>query len=233
MEVADLKKIYGDEYPAAVIRDGIRMPLRRERRFSRSYHSDEHKMGSEVSRFMDGSASITSSQLQQEWPRWSEDVRLDFCEACAWLHEQPDFPEMVRFIMEHGGPDEWSAVALHAGSELPQDEAFDLLTRVLRSTDLDRACNISQGISLTRHPDAERVLRAHLSALWSHPSLWDDDEFINWIAYGATCSIEHLIDVGARPGDFADHVRQLAKHACAGNRDSCRNFLSKHYSWLE
>ena len=79
----------------------------------------------------------------------------------------------------------------------------------------------------------QRVLRTHLSALWSHPSLWDDDEFINWIAYGATCSIEHLIDVGARPGDFADHVRQLAKHACAGNRDSCRNFLSKHYSWLE
>src|SRR6266536_3233625 len=171
MKVADLKKLFGDEYPAAVVSDGIRMPLRRARRFSRSYHSEEHKKGSEVSRFMDGSASITSSQLQQEWPSWSEDVRMDFCQACAWLHEQPDFPDMVRFIMQHGGPDEWSAVALHAASHLPQAEAFDLLTRALRSVDLAQACNISQGISLTKHPDADRVLRAHLAALWSHPSL--------------------------------------------------------------
>ena len=54
----DLKKLYGDEYPAAVLTDGIRLPVHSERRFSRGYHSDEHKMGIEISRFMDGSASM-------------------------------------------------------------------------------------------------------------------------------------------------------------------------------
>lgn len=68
MQISDLKKQYGDEYPAAVVRDGIRVPLSHERRFSRSYHSDEHKLVSVISRFMDGSASITASQLQKEWP---------------------------------------------------------------------------------------------------------------------------------------------------------------------
>src|SRR5688572_13442404 len=78
-----LKRKFGDEYPAAVVFNGIRMPLRRERRFSRSYHSDEHKTGIEVSRFMDGSAFITAGELQCEWPSWTDDQRMDFCQSCS------------------------------------------------------------------------------------------------------------------------------------------------------
>src|SRR5712671_456019 len=107
------------------MRDGIRLPLRRERRFSRSYHSDEKKMGSEISRFMDGSASITASELRREWTSWTEETRMDFSQSCSWLHEQPDFPEMLRFIMQHGDPDHWSGIALNVASQLPRDEAFD------------------------------------------------------------------------------------------------------------
>src|SRR3989441_11051496 len=118
MKVANLKKLYGDEYPAAVVVEGIRLPLSRERRFSRSYHSEPHKMGSEVSRFMDGSASITSSELQREWPGWTDDERIDFCQSSCWLHGQPDFPDMLRFIMQHAGPDEWSGVAVSVASQL-------------------------------------------------------------------------------------------------------------------
>src|SRR5205809_311898 len=113
--------MFGDEYPAAVVVDGIRLPLWRERRFSRSYHSDQHKMGSQVSRFMDGSASITVSELQREWHTWTEDQRMDFCQSCCWLHEQPDFADMLRFIMQHAAPDEWSGVAMSVASQLPSN----------------------------------------------------------------------------------------------------------------
>jgi hypothetical protein len=227
-----MNSYFGDEYPAAVTIDGVRMPLVSERRWTRTYGSSETKMNSQISRFMDGSAAITFQEFVREWPTWSELERHDFCGACSWLHQQADFPDILRYIIQHGGPDDWSAVANSVGTRLPMDEAFDLLTRALHSIDLDRACNISQGISLTKHPEAERVLRAHLAALWSHPSLWNNDDFNNWLAYGATCCIEHLIAVDAPPEDFSEQVRALAEHVCAGNRNSCRRFLAKHFPWL-
>ena len=227
-----MKNYFGDEYPAAVTINGVRMPLVSERRWTRSYAAEDRKMWHMVSRFMDGSAAITFVEFTRDWPKWSEGERQDFCAACAWLHEQADYPDILRYIMQHGDPDDWLSIANSVAARLPRDEAFHLLTRALRSTDLGRACNICQGISLTKHPDAESVLRAQLAALWSAPSLWDDDDFNNWFAYGATCCIEHLIDVGAPPEDFSDHVRALAKHACAENRAACRRFLSKHFPWL-
>jgi hypothetical protein len=230
--MSDLKKQYGDEYPAAITMDGIRLPLRRERRFSRSYHSDEHKMGSEISRFMDGSASISASELQQEWPNWTDDIRSDFCQSSCWLHEQPDFPEMLRFIMQHGEPEHWSGIALSVASQLPRDEAFDTLFRALRSTELGHSSNISQAIAHTKHPDADATLRRHLAALWSHPSLWENADFVNWVGFDVTTCIAHLIELGAAPTDFTEQVHRLSEHTCSHNRESCRNFLSKHYSWL-
>ncbi len=229
----DLKKQYGDEYPAAVTADGIRMPLRRESRFSRSYHSVKHKTGCEISRFMDGSASITASELQQEWPNWPADIRRDFCQSSDWLDEQADFPEMLRFIMRHGDPEDWSGVALSVASQLPKDEAFNVLVGALRSTELGRTSNIAQAIAHTKHPDAEATLRRHLAALWSNSALWKDSDFINWFGFDATTCIAHLIELGAPPSDFAEQVRQLSEHLCSGNRKSCRNFLSKHYAWLK
>ena len=195
MKMSDLKKAYGGEYPAAIMMDGIRLPLRRERRFSRSYHSAEHKIGSEISRFMDDSASITASELQQEWPNWDDDVRSDFCQSSSWLHKQADFPEMLRFIMQHGEPEHWSGIALSVASQLPRDEAFATLVRALGSMELGRSSNISQAIAHTKHPDAEATLRGHLAALWLHPSLWEDDNFINWVGFDVTTCIEHLIEV--------------------------------------
>src|SRR5436190_4450207 len=165
MKMPDLKKRYGEEYPSAVMMGGIRLPLRRESRFSRSYQSEEHKMVSDVSRFMDGTASITASELQREWPDWTEEMKSDFCQSSCWLHEQTDFPEMLRFIMKHGGPEHWSGIALSVASQLPRDEAFDTLVRALRSTELGHSSNISQAIAHTKHPDAEAMLRRHLAAL--------------------------------------------------------------------
>lgn len=233
MKLEDLKKRFGDEYPAAVITDGIRMPLRRERKFSRSYRSDEHKMGSEISRFMDDSATITALELQREWPSWTGDVRTDFCGSCCWLHEQPDFPEMLRFIMQHGGPEHWSGIALSVASHLPCDEAFDTLARALQSTAIGKTSNVAQAIAQTKHPNADAALRDHLAVLWAHPALWDAADFLNWVGFDATTCIAHLIELGAPSADFTEQVRQLSEHVCSRNRESCRNYLSKHYSWFD
>ena len=134
--------------------------------------------------------------------------------------------------MQHAAPQEWSGVALSVASQLPRDEAFDILLRALRTVEVGRTSNIGQAIAITKHPDAELTLRHHLESIWAHRGLWDDDEFLNWVAFDATTCIEHLIELGAAQSDFEGRVRQLAGHVCAGNRDSCRNYLSKHYGWL-
>ena len=233
MNTEDPKKSFGEDYPEALSASGVRVPLRRETRFTRVFSQPDKKGEYHISRFMDGSASITASELQLEWPTWTGEERMDFCQSCCWLKGQADFPEMLRIIMQHAGPKEWSSVAMSVASELPQDEAFDILLRALRTTDLGRTSNIGQAIAMTKHPDAEPTLRRHLDTIWVHAALWDDAEFINLVAFDATTCIAHLVELGAPQGDFEERVRQLAGHACARNRDSCQGFLSKYYSWLK
>jgi hypothetical protein len=139
---------------------------------------------------------------------------------------------MLRFIVRHGGPEDWSGIAMSVASQLPRDEAFVSLLGALRATEIGRASNVAQGIAITKHPEAETTLRRHLEAVWAHLRLWDDADFINWVAFEATTCITHLIELGAKPIDFEERVRQLLQHRCTGNRDSCRNYLSKHYIWL-
>lgn len=232
MNLEELKRRYGEEYPAAVIIDGSRMPLAKERRFSRSYRSVEQKTGADISRFMDGSASITIAQLQNQWATYSGDERMDFCNSCCWLHEQSDFPEMLRFIMQHGSPGEWSAVAMPVAVHLPQDESFDILLRALSSSEIGKCSNLTQAIALTKHPNAETTVRNHLEVVWTHKALWKDDKFVNWVAYDAITCIQHLIELGAPSSDFEEQVRQLSQHQCAGNRKSCTRLFA-FYSWLK
>lgn len=232
MDADALKVEYGDEYPAAIIVDGIRLPLGREGRFARRYRSDDHRMGHDISRFMDGSASMDVAELQREWPALTETDRLDFCQGCSWLRDQPDLPDMIRFVLQQAGPKEWSAIALPVASHLPRDEAFDRLYRALHLVGIGRAANITQAMALTKHPEAEPALRHHLAAILAHDGLWDDAEFVNWVAFDATTCIDHLIGLGAAPVDFEEPVRRLASHACDRNRDSCLGFLGQHYAWL-
>ncbi len=232
MTLEELKECYGEEYPAAVVIDGKRLPLVKERRFSRAYHSREYKCSSEVSRFMDGSASMTAAELRREWHQWNADERLDFCNACDWLSEQEDFSEMMRFIMEHGGPSDWSAIALSVAGKLPQGESFDLLVRALRSVEPGKGANIGQAIAYTKDVRAEKVLRDELERLWRDEGMWADADFMNWVAYEAMTSILHLIELGARKEDFEGKVRQLVEHPCKGVRQSWKR-LGKYFPELE
>src|SRR5215831_18742191 len=98
-------------------------------------------------------------------------------------------------------------------------------------------------MTLTRESDFSRVysredekhtfvISRHLLRLWAEADLWNDDPFVNWRAFDATCCIGHLLELGAPPADFEDKVRLLAAHQCKGNRASCCTFLQRHYGWL-
>jgi len=121
---------------------------------------------------------------------------------------------------------------MSVASELPRDESFDILLRALLTLDLGHTSNITQAIALTKHPEAEATLRRHLHAVWKHAALWEPAEFINWVAFDATTSISHLIELGTSSAGFEEQVRGLSEHPCPRNRDSCRGFFSKYYSWL-
>lgn len=228
-----MKELYGEEYPAAIKTREGKLPLWREKRFSRSYRSGDKTHIHEISRFMDGSASITAADIAREWSSWDEKTKIGFCQNCCWLERQNDFPEILRFILGHGDDTAWSGIAISIATVLPQEEAFQSLVAKLSIMDLRCAVNITQAIARTKHRDAERTLRDHLAKLWSHQSLWDDDGFVNWLAYSTTCCIKHLIELGADPVEFTEHVRKLSQHVCSENREACRNFLAKYYSWLD
>lgn len=227
----EIKRLYGEEYPAVMLFRGDRLPFLRETRWRRLY-GDKTKMLHGVSRFMDGSASITFLELASEWSSWGEKEQVDFCGACSWLHKQPDFPDMLRHIMQHGPSRVWWIIAISVATHLPQQEAYEWLLQKAVPAGPENSANLYQAISITRHPDAVKVLRAHLNVLWRHESLWLDDKFSNIIAYRATCCIKNLIDVGVPAHELVTYVRDLAGHPCSGNRESCVNFLGEHYPWL-
>jgi hypothetical protein len=224
-------RLYGDEYPTAVTVNGVRMALSQERRFVRTYSSSDGRQRTDVSRLADGSVSIELDVLRNEWAVWSATDKRDFCTAIGGLHGRAEFADMLRFVMDVGDPEHWSAIALWISHALPREEAFirlrDHLARLPSHT-----ANITQAIAHTRHGDAEDLLRRHLANLWSNPQLWLDDAFLNWTAFDATCCISHLLELGAPAPAFENQVRELTRHACAGNRDSCATFLHEYYDWI-
>lgn len=78
----------GPEYPAFLLQGRERLPLLRERRWSR-VHGNEHAK-TVISRLMDGSASITLGELVSGWPEWTARVLAEslselmsrFSDAC-------------------------------------------------------------------------------------------------------------------------------------------------------
>lgn len=96
----------------------------------------------------------------------------------------------------------------------------------------DTTSNITQALAKTNHPEAVPTLHPHLAVLWAYPALWENADFINWVAFDAATCIAHLIESGAVASDFAEQARTLSEHVCPENRKSCRNYLAKHYPWL-
>jgi len=228
-----LVAVYGSDYPEAVELGGVRMSLTRQGRFLRAYYNKEAKQGAVVSRFMDGTADISFSELKDEWPRWSRKERHDFTSAAGWLNDDPEFADMMRLILEQGSQDDISAVALQVASALPSKEAFERLSAVLKRTPVGRGANINQAIAHTKHEEASNVLRKRLRATLEDSRLMDPDDFVNWVAYEAICCIECLHEgMGFSASEFGDDVRRLNRHPSDGTIDSLRHRLVNWYPWL-
>jgi len=97
--LAEFKEHFGEEYPAAMVFDGVRLPLREEHLFIRIYQGDDEKSRNRVCRFQDGSASINLSELQNGWPKWKQRDRRELSWHWRHLKDQPDFLEVLRHIM--------------------------------------------------------------------------------------------------------------------------------------
>lgn len=233
MDTETLKQMYGDEYPVAVSLDGVHFQLHQEDRFQRFYRSVDGTIFF-ASRFLDGSARFSFEELQREWPEWDAADRLDFLQAAAsGISGQADWPDMLRYIIAHGSPGDWSMVALQVAVQLPQNEAFALLAACLEKCGGYSSSNLTQAIAHTKHPETEKILKSCLEEIWGAPKLWEDDSFVNWVAYDATTCIEHLISLGVPPEEFDERVRALVEHPCVGNQDSCRRYLWKYFAWME
>lgn len=224
----------GPDYPAFLLdRDGTPIPLYRERRWSRQYRHPTGKHRHHISRFYDGSASISFVELSDEWSRWTVVDRHEFSSNCRWLHSQADFIDMLRFILREGDPNDWSNVALSVARTFSSEEGFVLLVSALDATPIEHSANLLQAISMTRHLSASTRISEHFEKLWLDPRLWDDDPFTNWFAFTATCCIQYLLRLGEPPSRFVDAVRALASHPCGGNRDTCSRYLGATYRWLQ
>lgn len=142
MDEDESKSRFGDDYPAFFGRGEHRIPLSKETRFSREYHDARFNLYHTISRFMDGSAKMDLKSFRKGWPTWPRRMRIDFCQNCSHLSGQEDFPDMLRFIMDHNSEDEPSAVAGSVAVLLPQDEAFERLVRALHERSYPSSANL-------------------------------------------------------------------------------------------
>jgi hypothetical protein len=162
---------FGPDYPAFLLdRDGTPIPLHRERRWSRQYRHPTRKLTHLISRFYDGSASISFVELSAEWPHWTVAGRHEFSSNCRWLESRADFVDMLRFLLREGDPNDWSSIALSVARAFSSEEGFALLGGALDSTPIEQSANLLQAISMTRHPSAVARLTEHFENVGKSPA---------------------------------------------------------------
>jgi hypothetical protein len=235
MDAETLKQMYGDEYPAAIMWNGIRMPLCEETRFMRFFQIANEDSFKSISRFLDGSAHLSFEDLKRELPNWSLEERSDFHLGTmdVSFYEQADGPDMLRYIVANGIQYDWVMVAHQLVIQLSQNEAFELLAACLKKRGEMSAENLMEAIVRTKHPEAEKTLRAWFKENWENPKLWDEDLSLNMVAFDTLGCIRHLISMGVSPKEFEEQVRALAKHPGKKSREYWREFFRLYFPWFE
>ena len=228
----------GDEYPAAIKIAGTRVPLEYETRFQRHYvyREPEKETHDAISRFVDESASVTFSELKQEWSTWTDADRADFCASISDLEliGQRDLADIVRFLLQNPDPGILAPVVLYlpVRQMFPAEETFQLVAGVLERTTPGRSASVVKALGLTKHPRAEAMIRRHLARIVMDPATRVHADFFNNLAQDAAYCILSLLKLGAPPADFEDIARRLSGHCCRNNREWFRRNLAEHYAWL-
>ncbi len=228
----------GDEYPAAIKVGDTRIALANETRFKRHYLESKPDAVShiDISRFLDGTASITLPQLKEEWSTWQDADRSDLCRSMLDLVNagQQDLPEIARFLLQNAEVDMLGPLVLQLPGlqTFPPDETFELLMGVLQRSTLGHTADVIRALSLTQHSEAEATIRRHLGRIVADPTTWVNAKFFNKMARDAAYCVLSLVKLGAPPADFDGIVRRLSEHPCTRNREWCRRNFARHYPWL-
>lgn len=219
---------FGKDYPNQFEQYGHIFQLIRETRWNRMFRSFSCNTQTTISRFHDGSASITPEELETEWMMWNDGERWDFCNAIAWLPAEGR-ERICRFLACHATLDNLHNNVLTISTHLPATESVPWLIRCLAQRPPGTASNFLQALAHTKAPEAGPHIRLRLDECFAHPDFAKDDPFLNWIAAESLNAIKDLIELGYSPSDFREQALKLANHICAGVRDSFDRWLRKHY----
>lgn len=157
---------FGPSYPAFLVgRDGARYELAQERRFCRIFRATDARRMIVISRFVDGSASMSLRELTEAWPTWGRRDRSDFCQNVHGLGKHPEYAGMLELVFALGDSEARASVAIELVEVLPTDEAYALLDAELARAPLETYPNLVQALARTRHPKALSDLEKLLETL--------------------------------------------------------------------
>ncbi len=234
----DFIRPLGEEYPAAINVSGLRVPLAYESRFKRHYlaRTADAESHFDVSRFIDGTSSISLQRLKDEWHTWTDVDRADFCGSMRDLANlgHQDFGEIVRFLLQNADRDLLGPVVLFlpVGQPFSPDETFRLLVEVLQRSTPGHGADVIRALGRTAHPSAAPTICQHLLRLLEDPAVWADSTFFNKPALEAAYCVLSLLKLGAPAAEFEEILRRLSEHRCLRNREWVRRNFEKHYAWL-
>ena len=194
--------------------------LVRESRWSREYQNEAGTESFLESRFLDGSANISLSQLQTQWCDWTIEEQLDFCQA--FNHYQGrEHKELLRYLNTHGDERVWQSIAISIAIHLPVEEAVKFLRDKIKDAKTGSAANLFQACWITRSSQLIPVLRQALKQRWESPDLMTPDPFCNWTAHDVIWCIDALLRLGVSNNQLRMYYERLINHPTMGS-DVCK-----------
>lgn len=204
------------------------MELVNETRWSRHYSMEELQTKLFESKFADGSATISLEELTREWPGWSNNERMDFCQAVTQARFE-HLPEILRFIMVEGNYEAWSAIANSVVKLLPAEVSVPFICNACLKAPVGKGAKFFQALAVSRAPEAIPTLHKCLDRAWADPHLLKDDSLFDWAAYDATCCLEYLLQLGDKSPKLVEKYRILIQHPHALSRQNAISRLSTFF----
>jgi len=206
------------------------MTVARETRWSREYQSADNSERFLDSRFRDGSASITLSELTREWPEWTQSEKLEF--AQAFVHYQGrQRAKIVRFLMRNGDHHVWSTIAASVATTLSPKESLPFLRECCETCDIGRGANYFRALWLTRSSEAVPILWRCLDRIWKSRELFEPDSFCNFTTFDAIWCIDALVRLQEPLESLRDRYERLKAHPTM--REYALRWLSEHFESKE